>query len=635
MSTGKATRYNVSGQGGGNSRRSARRASVFRKGQQLQRIIELIDERGILSQQVLMGRMNITSHQSVLTALEARANRFLGQNRLSTLDDKLLSSALDETGTVDYRCEELDAFSDERERLALVEQQEIKELKENCIPEEVLQIHGLFPTKKGEGIIRLVYENVNGINNRLSGNEKVEKAKEILDGLEVDIAAYNEHRLNMRHKDNVNGFNQLFRGGESAIQSVVSHNIHENISKTQEGGTSLLMFGPTTDQLDYTAEKRDNSGLGRWSVMTIKGEGFKTRIVCGYNPCYNSNPNSSTSYQQHRRFFINKKKDLTCPRTKFREDLVDQLIRWREEGDRLIVCLDANENIYNKSIGKALTDLEGLAMKEVVGSYTNKKVGPTFFRGSGPIDGVWATNEITIANACIMPAGYGLGDHQMFIIDFIATDIIGGNHQKIVRPLTRRLITKLPGVTSKYNSTLEDKILKHKVIERAGILHRSNCSRRKYTRRITRLDNELTQYMRHAEKKCRRLKSGRIPFSPEASLWIRRTQVYRSLLRYHAGKIRNRGNLKRSAKRCGIEHALSIPIREIYERLKICTSKCDYFRKNGKSFRRNHLNTRLQEAKDKEDDIAEKQILAIITKERERGKWRRINYVLGKQRAGA
>ena len=106
----------------------------------------------------------------------------------------------------------------------------------------------------------------------------------------------------------------------------------------------MLMFGPATDYLDHTAEKRDISVLGRWLIMTIQGEGFKTRIVCGYNPCFNKNPNSSTSYQQHQRFLINKKNDLTCPRTKFREDLVEQLTRWREEGDRLIVCLDANGN---------------------------------------------------------------------------------------------------------------------------------------------------------------------------------------------------------------------------------------------------------------------------------------------------
>ncbi len=45
------------------------------------------------------------------------------------------------------------------------------------------------------------------------------------------------------------------------------------------------------------------------------------------------------------------------------------------------MCLDANEDIHRKKIGKALTDKAGLGMKEVVGAYTGKKIGPTFFRG--------------------------------------------------------------------------------------------------------------------------------------------------------------------------------------------------------------------------------------------------------------
>jgi hypothetical protein len=49
---------------------------VLRKHQQNQQIIELIDVHGNHSQQVLTGRMNITSHQAVLLALEARANQF-------------------------------------------------------------------------------------------------------------------------------------------------------------------------------------------------------------------------------------------------------------------------------------------------------------------------------------------------------------------------------------------------------------------------------------------------------------------------------------------------------------------------------------------------------------------------------
>jgi hypothetical protein len=301
------------------------------------------------------------------------------------------------------------------------------------ISDEVLKVHGVAPASKGEGIIGMIYKNANGISNRLSDNEKVEKAKEIHDELEVNIAAYCEHWLNMRDRHNINGFNQLFKGGEAVVQSVVAHNIHKNIGRVQEGGTSLLLFGALTEQLAHDQSGKDKTSLGQWSVMTLKGEGFQTRVVCGYNPCYNKNPNSSTSYQQHRRYFITKKSYLTCPRTKFREDLVAQLTKWREEGDRLIVCLDANEHIYKKSIGKALTDIDSLAMREVVGDFTRQLFGPTYFRGYG----VWATSDILVCNVAIMPAGYGVRDHRLFVIDFSTAGMIGISHQKVARPTSR------------------------------------------------------------------------------------------------------------------------------------------------------------------------------------------------------
>ena len=77
----------------------------------------------------------------------------------------------------------------------------------------------------------------------------------------------------------------------------------------------------------------------------------------------------------------------------------------------MIVSLDSNEHIYGKALGKALTDIDGLAMKEVVGEFTGKPIGSTFFRGSKPIDGIWAISDITISNAAIMPVDYGIGDH--------------------------------------------------------------------------------------------------------------------------------------------------------------------------------------------------------------------------------
>jgi hypothetical protein len=54
----------------------------------------------------------------------------------------------------------------------------------------------------------------------------------------------------MWHAWNVNGFNQLIHGGESEIHSILAHNVHENIGRCQQGGTSLMLFRRLIEQLD-------------------------------------------------------------------------------------------------------------------------------------------------------------------------------------------------------------------------------------------------------------------------------------------------------------------------------------------------------------------------------------------------
>ncbi len=215
---------------------------------------------------------------------------------------------------------------------------------------------------------------MNGLNNCLCGNEKIRRMKGLHDELEVNMAAYCEHKLIMKHRKNINGFNQLFKGGEAAIQSIVAHNVNKNVGQVQQGGMSLILFGHLTDQLDHNKSGKDPTGLGRWTVMTLQGDGVRSQVFYGYNPCGNNKLNSRTTYQQQKRFFITARKDLTCPRKKFHDDLTRQLKKWREDGDCLVVCMDTNENIYKKSIGCTLTSIKGLNMNEVVGEFTGKKI---------------------------------------------------------------------------------------------------------------------------------------------------------------------------------------------------------------------------------------------------------------------
>ena len=114
-------------------------------------------------------------------------------------------------------------------------------------------------------------------------------------------------------------------------------------------------------------------------MLFLGSEDIVTRIVCGYNPCVTSPKAKRSTYQQHRRYLIEKEKDLACPRKQFHHDLVQKLKQWCEQGDRLIVCMDANKHIYKKGFGKSLTRTSGLAMNKVVGTFTNEPLGATFF----------------------------------------------------------------------------------------------------------------------------------------------------------------------------------------------------------------------------------------------------------------
>ncbi|KAL7498396.1 hypothetical protein ACHAWT_006230 [Skeletonema menzelii] len=395
-----------------------------------------------------------------MSAIDRRARKVVDAATLAAIErEVLVDEALDETGTIE-------GISSAVEERFLQQQFTLQELEEvRRIDDDLLKVHGKAPTAKKEGAIRLLYENTDGLNPRMSGNEKVERGREMFDELEVDIVALNETKINVKHNQNVNGLAQLFNGGEAEVKVVHGCNYHDGaISKIQQGGTAVLTFGPLIEQFDHMNSGTDATGLGRFSFSRYIGDnGIATWVVCGYQPCVSKGP--STSYQQQRRYFIAKGRPDTKPRDKFFEDLIALLRSWREEGDRIIVCLDANENIYTKRIGQALTDIDGLAMKEVVGEYTGKQLGATHFRGSQPIDGIWATQDIEILNACVMPVGYGMGDHRCFVIDISQSSMVGRSPVRVKRLQARRLNNKLPGVQERYTKTLEQLLLRHKVDE--------------------------------------------------------------------------------------------------------------------------------------------------------------------------
>jgi hypothetical protein len=83
-----------------------------------------------------------------------------------------------------------------------------------------------------------------------------------------------------------------------------------------------------------------------------------------YNPCKNKNVKSGISYQQQRRYFIMKKKDLTCPLTLFHQHLTTAIQKWRAAEDRIVLFVDHNGHVYDGALDKALGNRVGLNLSK-------------------------------------------------------------------------------------------------------------------------------------------------------------------------------------------------------------------------------------------------------------------------------
>ena len=172
-----------------------------------------------------------------------------------------------------------------------------------------------------------------------------------------------------------------------------------------------------------------------------------------------------------------------------------------------------------------------------------------------------------MSNVCAMPIGYGVGDRRAFLLDVTSRSVVGHNPQPVKKPTARRLNTRIPRCSERYNAILEEKFIQHQIIPKLNHAHRLGGTPEQIQHNLDKIDRITGQLMHHAERNCRKIKSGRIPFSPEASMWIKRTLCYRALLRFWAGKIKNKGNLRRQAKRCHIENPFALSIATLSDRL--------------------------------------------------------------------
>jgi hypothetical protein len=85
-------------------------------------------------------------------------------------------------------------------------------------------------------------------------------------------------------------------------------------------------------------------------------------------------------------------------------------------------------------------------------------------------------SNLIITHARVTPAGFGVGDHCVFVINFQESSMVGLAPFQVQCYSSQRLNTKvLSGTTQKYIDRLEENLSRHGLIEKLGIFAPPSC----------------------------------------------------------------------------------------------------------------------------------------------------------------
>ena len=160
----------------------------------------------------------------------------------------------------------------------------------------------------------------------------------------------------------------------------------------------------------------------------------------------------------------------------------------------------------------------------------------------------------------------GFTDHKLTWVDIDWNSALGV-FQKIQRPIARRLQCDDPRSVKKYLKTLRmmlDDAEKNRAVllEANAAMPLSIADALLYEE----IDKEITRCTQMAEKKCRKLFMGGVPYSPELVSHLNMINLWRLLIRKKKGSCSTMRTIIRLQNRCGVvERPFDLDITEIYQ----------------------------------------------------------------------
>lgn len=401
---------------------------------------------------------------------------------------------------------------------------------------------GSLSDTKAEGVWRFMYCQVNCIGTNHARNPKASAIAELTQNYDVDGVLLCEVGIDWDYgRSSVQLKDYFDPHMERECRSTTAHNTHGPcVSRSQRGGTGILL---THTILEYArATTQDTRKLGRWTSWILSHNPLhRTRIVIAYCPGRHQQPKGpKTVYRQHMNY-IYEQGHSTTPYQLFVDDLSQQLKRWRAQGDRILLFIDANEHILRGPIATRLRS-DDIELHEAGHRFWDHGSEPhTYVDGSLPIDGIFATPDIDVTNFLGLSFHESVGDHRTMIVEITTSSAIGRFQGNIVRPTSRRLTMRQPQVVQAYNDEVDRQLKLHNVAARMEKLRLDVALSAlplpsHLSQQCERLHTQIGQIRKCAEKGCRKILKPALDYSPPVQFWYDRAHAYKVLLRIKSGE---------------------------------------------------------------------------------------------------
>jgi hypothetical protein len=380
------------------------------------------------------------------------------------------------------------------------------------------ELWGDCPKIKEEGSCRMVLQNVNGLTTSYDCEKSYALALES-DAIGADIIGMVETNINWRENKLTNKITNAWKERYKHVRMTTSSSDIMFDTPYQPGGTAIIVAPPWTSRATMS---KDNSGLGRWTQVTLKGKNNNTVSVitvygvgknnistCGPHTCY---------FQQWNLLNKGNEDDQIDPRKRLFEDLQTKIEELKGEGEEIIVLMDANDTLQMPN-----SQLTSWAVKLNLSDVHTTLHGTvdepaTYSRGSSRIDYILSTEGILnyITEAGILPLHeLVLSDHRALFIDVNMRAFLGGDPYDIMNINNRNLSTSDPRTVVKYQKLLleglENSDIENRVQQINDELQNKGISIAIHEK-MEEIDKDITKLKMECERKCKQ--QHRHPWSP-------------------------------------------------------------------------------------------------------------------------